>query len=66
MKLKVSIQQDNARKDRNIYHNRINAEDFKLIALIFSDLENFGLPIDKAIKQFQQNKKTEWDIAIGV
>lgn len=39
------------------YKNEINGDDFNQIALILSDLENTGLPIDKAIKEFRKIKE---------
>jgi hypothetical protein len=43
----------------------VNAENFKEIALVLTDLENNGLPIKKAINEFRI-KKSDWDIALGV
>jgi len=63
--LKVSIKSDENRAGCNQYHNKIYAGDYKKIALVLLDLANFGLPIDKAIKEYMNMKKTDWEIAIG-
>jgi len=40
-----------------MYKNEINAEDFRQIAIILSDLENNGLNIEKAVQEFKKKKE---------
>lgn len=47
------------------YKNKVPAEDFKKISIILTDLKNLGLPIEKAIKEFNL-KKSDWDMALGL
>jgi hypothetical protein len=66
MKLKVSLKGDVKNiPGRKRYNTEVNAENFKEIALVLTDLENNGLPIKKAINEFRI-KKSDWDIALGV
>jgi hypothetical protein len=66
MKLKVSLKGDVKNiPGRKKYYTEVNAENFKEIALVLTDLENNGLPIKKAINEFRI-KKSDWDIALGV
>lgn len=65
MKLKIALQENRSTQGRNIYHNRVNAEDYKVVALVLQDLEALGVPIEKAIKEFHLNKRSVWDMAIG-
>lgn len=51
-------------KDSNllIYKNIINSEDYKIVAIILSDLQSNGVNIEKAYKEFskQNEKKFPW------
>lgn len=38
------------------YKNEINGEDFKQIAVVFLDLDSYGLKIDKAIQEYKKLK----------
>jgi len=63
--LKVNLKSDNTDVGNKQYQNKVNAMDFRKISLILSDLKNLGLPIDKAIKEFNL-KKSDWDTALGL
>lgn len=63
--LRVSVKSDNTEVGNKQYQNKVNAKDFKNISLILLDLRNLGLPIDKAIKEFNL-KKSDWDAALGL
>jgi len=65
MKLKISLKSQSGLPGSHSYSNEINAENFKEIALILKDLSNYGIPIDKAIKEYLKETKTDWDIIIG-
>ena len=60
--VKVRVGKGNA--GTNIYHNKINAENFREIILLLFDLEKLGVPIKKAVKEFEQ-KSSVWDAALG-
>ena len=62
--LKVSIKSDNSNVGNKQYSNKINANNFKEISLILTDLENLGFPITKAIKEFTL-EKSDWNAALG-
>jgi hypothetical protein len=47
------------------YNNKISSEDYKKISLVLQDLKNLGLPIEKAIKDFNL-KKSDWDAVLGL
>ena len=38
------------------YKNRVNLEDFKQLAIVFSDLEIHGANIEKAFIEFKKDK----------
>jgi len=63
--LKVSVKSDNSNVGNKQYHNKINAENFREICLVLTDLENLGLPMKKAIKEFNL-EKSDWDAAMGL
>lgn len=64
MKLKVVVKSDNHRKgEQAMYANEINGRNFKDVSLVLNDLNNFGVPIEKALKEFKI-KKSDWDIAL--
>ncbi len=66
MKLKVSLKSDTKNTPgRKRYDTEVNADNFKEIALVLTDLDNNGLPIKKAINEFRI-KKSDWDIALGI
>lgn len=65
-KLKVSLKGDNSSAGNHRYHNEVNAENFKEVAIVLSDLKNLGLPIDKAVKELNHNKRNDWDDLIGI
>jgi len=66
VKLSVSLKSNNKNVvGRKSYKTEVNAENYKEISLVLTDLENNGLPIDKAIKEFK-NKKSDWNIALGI
>jgi len=66
VKLSVSLKSNNKSVvGRKSYKTEVNAENYKEISLVLTDLENNGLPIDKAIKEFK-NKKSNWNIALGI
>ena len=62
--LKVSIKSDNSNVGNKQYQNKINANSFKEISLVLTDLENLGLPIAKEIKEFSL-EKSDWNAALG-
>ena len=62
--LKVSIKSDNSNVGNKQYQNKINANNFKEISLVLTDLENLGLPILKAIREFTL-EKSDWNAALG-
>ena len=66
MKLKVRIKEDiRSESKQKVYDTEVNALNYKELALIFTDLKNFGLPIEKAIKEFNLSK-SDWNIALGI
>lgn len=65
MKLKVSLKSDGKEAGCNQYHNVVDANNFKLIALLLMDLANNNVPIEKAYKEYQRMIKSDWDIIIG-
>ena len=62
--LKIILKSQNGQQGANRYLNKINSENFREIATMLRDLDNYGLPIEKAIKEFKLNK-SDWDMAIG-
>lgn len=66
MKLKVRLMPDSGKPGQSIYNNEINSENFKEIALILLDLSNYGLPVEKAIKEYLNLKKSDWEASIGL
>jgi hypothetical protein len=62
--LKVSVKSDNSNVGNKQYQNKINADNFREISLILTDLRNIGLPIDKAVSDYKL-KKSDWDAALG-
>ena len=62
--LKVSIKSDNSNVGNKQYQNKINANNFKEISLVLTDLENLGLPISKAISDYKM-EKSDWNAALG-
>lgn len=60
IKLKENLRDNNCK-----YKNKISAKDFKEISLVLNDLKNIGLPIDKAIKEYNL-EKSDWDAALGL
>lgn len=65
MKLKVVLKGDAKNVKGGVrYHTEINALNYKDLSLVFKDLENSGLPIKKAIKEFNL-EKSFWDLTLG-
>lgn len=65
MKLKVVVKSDNHKKGTAaVYANEINAKNFKDISLVLRDLDNFNIPIKKAMKDFNLSK-SDWEAALG-
>jgi len=64
-KLKVSVRNENSNIGNKKYNNKVNADNYKEISLILKDLQNLGLPIKKAIKDFNL-KDSDWDVAFGL
>lgn len=66
MKLKVILKEGRkGTPGRASYVTEINADNFKEFALIMLDLEKKGVPIKKAIKEFNLGK-SDWEIALGL
>jgi hypothetical protein len=64
-KLRIFLKTQNRNTSgNNVYKNEINADNFKEIDLVLRDLKNLGLPIDKAIKEYN-SKKSDWDASLG-
>lgn len=63
--LRVSLKSGTNRPGSHIYDNQINAENFKEFALVLRDLSNYGIPIEKAFKEFLLKKKSDWEAVIG-
>jgi len=42
------------------YKNKGNAYDWKILVIIFRDLSNFGLPIEKTCKEFLKVRKDKF------
>ncbi len=63
--LKVSLK-SKQRPDSCYYHNQVNPNDFKSIALFLLDLDHFGKPIEKAVKEYLRLKKSDWETAVGI
>ena len=63
--LKVSIQSEGNNPGKKQYKNKVNANNFKEISLVLTDLKSLGLPIEKAIKDFRM-KTSDWDSILGV
>ena len=62
----LSITLKENKNDRSTrYKNKVNAEDFKKLSLVLSDLKNLGLPIEKAVKDFKLDI-SDWDAALGL
>lgn len=66
MKLHVSLKSENSQPGRNKYDNLVNADNFKEVALVLSDLANHGVPIKKAIIEYFKLIKTDWEAIIGI
>jgi len=64
--LKVSLKSELHKPNSTKYENQINAENFKEVAIVLSDLSNYGVPIEKAIKEYKKEKKSNWDEMIGI
>lgn len=64
-KLKISLKGDNLGPGNHRYSNEVNSENFREISKVLADLKNFGLPIDKAIKDLKNNQRSAWDDIIG-
>ena len=63
---RLSINVKENKSDNTLkYKNNIPTEDFRQISLVLFDLKNLGLPIDKAIKEFNL-EKSDWDAALGL
>lgn len=60
-KLIVKVKTSNGKR----YLNWVNAEDYKNLALIFSDLAALGINVDKAFNEYKLSKKSDWDLMIG-
>lgn len=56
---------ENVRDTYCKYDNKVPAEDFRKLSLVLKDLKNLGLPIEKAIKEFNL-QKSDWDAALGL
>jgi len=63
--LKVSVESENSLAGKSKYRNKVNADNFKEIALVFKDLKNLGVPVEKAIKQMR-SEESDWDISLGL
>jgi len=47
-----------------VYATQVNAQNYKEVAMILEDLERMGVPIKKAIKEFNL-RKSDWEILFG-
>jgi len=66
MRVKVVIKSENHQKGQNaIYATEVNGNNHKELALVLKDLNNFNLPIEKAIKEFNLSK-SDWEAALGL
>ena len=65
MKLKVSLNSDSNLPGRHQYSNQVNADNYKDVCQILLDLANFGIPIDKALKEYNRLRNSDWDTIIG-
>lgn len=63
--LKVSVENDNSLAGKSQYRNKVNAENFKEVALVLEDLKNLGVPVEKAFKELKV-RKSDWEIALGI
>ena len=54
----VRVKSENSRTLK--YKNKVNAEDFKQVALILFDLSNNGISMDKAIEEYKKLKGSEF------
>jgi len=66
MKLRISLKSDSNLPGSHQYDNKVNAENFKEVAIILLDLANNGVPIEKAIKEYLRLRKSDWEASIGV
>ena len=65
-KLRVFMKSENkSSPGSKVYSNEINADNYKEVALVFKDLRNLGVPVDKAIKE-DKKSKNDWDAALGI
>ena len=64
MRLKVVLKGDSKVAGNIRYHTEINAENFKELSLLFSDLKKQGVPIEKAIKE-HRIRNSFWDSTLG-
>jgi len=63
--LKVTLKSANNMPGCHKYDNSVNSDNYKEVALIFTDLSNYGVPIEKSFKEFLKIKKSDWDAIIG-
>jgi len=61
--LKVNLLSNGKVPGKSQYKNKVNSENYKEISLVLNDLNNLGLPIEKAIKDFNL-KKSDWEAAL--
>lgn len=55
-----------SKKDRYVLLKRdVNSDNYKELALLLSELEFQGLPIKKAVKEYNM-KNSDWNIALGM
>ena len=66
MKLRVSLKSDSNLPGSHKYDNQVNADNFKEVALVLSDLANHGVPIKKAIIEYFKLIKTDWEAITGI
>ena len=65
-RLKVSLKSDNKGAGNHSYFNEVNANNFKEIALVLSDLKSHSVPIDRAFKELKDSKRSPWDDVLGI
>lgn len=66
MKLRVSLKSENNQPGSHRYDNLVNADNYKEVALVLSDLANHGVPVKKAIIEYFKLIKTDWEAIIGI
>jgi len=53
--ISVKVKEKNSRDFE--YKNKGNAYDWKILVMIFGDLSNFGLPIEKACQEYLKGNR---------